>query len=395
MSTPASVLVVGASAAGLATAEALRRKGFSGSLTVLGDEPHVPYDRPPLSKQILAGQWEPERAHLRSDDALERLDARLLLGDAAVSLDVAARTVRSTSGRDLTADAVVVTTGVRPRVLPGQAGQRGVHVLRSLDDALALRVRLLGARRLVVAGDGVLGAEVAATARGLGVEVVLAGPQSAPMEAQLGPLASGALAELHREHGVDVRPGVAVEGLAAADSRVTGVRLTTGEVLDADVVVVALGAVSNTGWLEDSGLVLENGVVCDSRCSAADGIYAVGDVARWQHHGLGGLVRLENRTNASEQAAAVAANILGADLPYAPVPHFWTDQFAARIQVHGLLPADAQVDVVEGDTASRRFAAVYQRDGRAVGVLGWNMPKQARLLRRRHLVEPRAAAVDS
>ncbi|GAA0565210.1 FAD-dependent oxidoreductase [Saccharopolyspora spinosporotrichia] len=341
------------------------------------------------------GKWEPERAHLRSDDALERLDARLLLGDAAVSLDVAARTVRSTSGRDLTADAVVVTTGVRPRVLPGQAGQRGVHVLRSLDDALALRVRLLGARRLVVAGDGVLGAEVAATARGLGVEVVLAGPQSAPMEAQLGPLASGALAELHREHGVDVRPGVAVEGLAAADSRVTGVRLTTGEVLDADVVVVALGAVSNTGWLEDSGLVLENGVVCDSRCSAADGIYAVGDVARWQHHGLGGLVRLENRTNASEQAAAVAANILGADLPYAPVPHFWTDQFAARIQVHGLLPADAQVDVVEGDTASRRFAAVYQRDGRAVGVLGWNMPKQARLLRRRHLVEPRAAAVDS
>ncbi|RCV47515.1 FAD-dependent oxidoreductase, partial [Marinitenerispora sediminis] len=162
---------------------------------------------------------------------------------------------------------------------------------------------------------------------------------------------------------------------------VTGVRLETGEVLPADVVVVALGAAPATDWLAGSGLRIDNGLVCDSRCRAADGVYAVGDVARWRHDGLGALLRLENRTNATEQAAAVAAAILGADRPYTPVPYFWTDQFDARIHVHGVLPPDAEVSVVEGDTVQRRFVALYRRDGVATGVLGWNMPKQARLRR--------------
>ncbi|MCE6998626.1 FAD-dependent oxidoreductase [Saccharothrix sp. S26] len=385
MSTVSDVLVVGASAAGLATAEALRRKGFTGGLTLLGDEAEPPYDRPPLSKQVLSGAWEPERARLRDRDALDALGATFALGDPAVSLDLTTRGVRTASGAVLRADAVVVATGVRPRVLPDQAGLGGVHVLRTLADAVALRSDLRNAGRLVVVGDGVLGAEVAATARGLGVDVTLAGPQPAPLAAQLGPLAAGLLADLHAEHGVRLRLNAAVVGLVGRDGRVTGVRLADGDVLPADVVVVALGAVPNTEWLLDSGLVIDNGVVCDAGCRAAAGVYAVGDVARWHHERLGASLRLENRTNATEQAGVVADNVLGADRAYLPVPYFWTDQFDAKLQVFGVLPADAEVSVEDGDVTARRFVAVYRRAGEPVGVLGWNMPKQARQLRQRAL----------
>ncbi|MFD8001882.1 NAD(P)/FAD-dependent oxidoreductase [Streptomyces mirabilis] len=386
MTAPARVLVVGASAAGLSTVEALRRKGYEGGITVLGAEPHAPYDRPPLSKQVLSGAWEPGRSALRTQEVLSTLDAEFVLGDAAVALDTATRTVRAQSGRELRADAIVIATGVRPRVLPGQEGLTGVHVLRTLDDALALRKDLLGSARLVVVGEGVLGAEIAATARTLGLDVTMAGPLPTPLALQVGPLVSGLLAELHDERGVRLRLGTGVTGLAGKHGRVTGVLLGTGEVLPADTVVVAIGATPATEWLADSGLRFDNGVVCDSRCRAADGVYAVGDVARWHHERLGRLVRLENRTNATEQAAAVAGVILGEDRPYQPVPYFWTDQFDAKLQVHGLLPADAEVDVVEGDVTARRFVARYRSEGVVTGVLGWNMPKQARL-RRQEIVD--------
>ncbi|QLH26133.1 NAD(P)/FAD-dependent oxidoreductase [Streptomyces sp. Rer75] len=393
MNPPSSVLIAGASAAGLGTAESLRRKGYRGKITVLGAEPHAPYDRPPLSKQVLAGAWEPERARLRPQDALDALDAAFLLGDPAVSLDAAARTVRTASGRVLTADAVVIATGVRPRTLPGQDGLAGVHVLRSLDDAAALRADLLTATRAVVVGDGVLGAEIAATARTMGVDVSLAGPQPAPMAAQFGPRVAELLAAVHAEQGVALRLGTAVCGLTAHEGRVSGVRLADGEVLPADVAVIAVGAAPETGWLIGSGLTLDNGVVCDAYCRAADGIYTVGDVARWHHTGIGALLRLENRTNAVEQAAAVAGNILGEEKPYTPVPYFWTDQFDAKIHVHGRPAPDAEVAVVEGAVEDRRFVAQYRRHGRITGVLGWNMPKQTRLHRQALLAQPPAAAI--
>ncbi len=376
-----NVLVVGASAAGLATVEALRRKGYEGSVTVLGAEAHLPYDRPPLSKQVLAGAWEPERARLRPPEALAGLAADFVLGDPAVRLDAAARTVHTLSGRELTGDAIVLATGLRPRTLPGQHGLAGVHVLRTLDDALALRADLAPGKRVVVVGDGVLGAEIAATLCGLDVEVTLAGPQEAPLAYQFGPLVAGALAALHARGGVRLRLGAAVTGLTEADGRVTGVRLESGEVLPADVVVVAFGAAPATEWLAGSGVLCDNGVVCDSRCRAAEGIYAAGDVARWHHERLDVLLRLENRTNATEQAIAVAGNVLGEDRPYTPVPYFWTNQFDARIHVHGTPAADAEVSIVEGDPAAGRFVVRYHRGGAVVGVLGWNMPKQARLRR--------------
>jgi len=386
VSTPAGVLVVGASAAGLSTAEALRRKGFQGSVTVLGAEPHQPYDRPPLSKQVLSGTWEPDRALLRQPDQLAALDAEFILGDPAVSLDAAARTVHTASGRVLRADAVVLATGLRPRTFTGQDTLAGVHVLRTLDDAQALRAELMTASRVVVVGDGVLGTEIAATARTIGLPVTLAGPQQAPLESQFGPLMARQLAALHTDRGVGLRLGAAVTGLAEHNGHVTGVRLATGEILPADVVVVAFGSAPATDWLAGSGLKIDNGVVCDSTCRAADGIYAVGDVARWHHHGLDTLLRLENRTNATEQAAHVAAAILGDRRPYTPVPYFWTDQFDIKIQAYGMPSADAEVTVVEGDLAQGRFVARYRRNGTTTGVLGWRMPKQTRL-RRQEVVD--------
>ncbi|MER7080830.1 Reductase C-terminal [Saccharopolyspora kobensis] len=379
------VLVVGACAAGLSTVEALRRRGYDGAVTVLGAEQHLPYDRPPLSKKVLSGEWRPDRTNLRQESALTALNAEFVLADAAVGLDPATRTVRTASGRALTADAVVIATGADPRVLPGQDGLDGVHVLRTLEDSLALRESLLAASRLVVVGEGVLGAEIAATARTMGLAVTMVGPQPMPMHAQLGPLVAKRLAALHAERGVELRLGAGVDGFTSEGGRVTGVHLSGGEVLPADVVVVAIGAVPQTAWLAGSGLELDNGVVCDSHCRAAPGVFAVGDVARWWHDRLNALVRLENRTNATEQAAAVAANVLGENLPYAPVPYFWSDQYDAKIHVHGLVPPGAEPTVVDGSLEEGRFVAKYDRDGRTTGVVGWNMAKQARI-RRQELI---------
>jgi NADPH-dependent 2,4-dienoyl-CoA reductase/sulfur reductase-like enzyme len=400
-----SVLVVGASAAGLGVAEALRRQGYAGQLTVLGAEPHLPYDRPPLSKQVLAGTWEPDRVMLRQQHVLDDLKAQFILGDPAVSLDTGTHLVRTAAGRALCADAVVIATGLRPRMLPGGDGLGGVHVLRTLHDALALRAALehgltTGAR-VVVVGDGVLGAEIAATARGMGLDVTLAGPQPRPLDMQFGPMVSGLLAGLHEENGVTLKLGIGVDRIVGTGSQgiggqVTGVRLAGGEVLPADLVVVAVGAAPVTEWLDGSGLTLGNGVVCDRNCRAAEGIYAAGDVARWHHDALGTTVRLENRTNAGEMAGAVADAICGSTGPYAPVPYMWTDQHGVKIQVHGTLHADAEVSIADGDPerseqGKRRFVARFRRDGRVTGVLGWNMPKQT-IQRRREILEDLAPA---
>ncbi|KAA9155423.1 oxidoreductase [Amycolatopsis acidicola] len=374
--------MVGASAAGLSTVEALRRKGFEGAVKVLGAEAHLPYDRPPLSKQILAGSWEPERARLRPSEVLSGLNAEFLLGDEATALDVDARTVTTASGARHTAGTIVLATGVVPRMLPGQPELTGVHTLRTLDDSLALRKEMLAATRLVVVGEGVLGAEIGATARQLGLDVTLTGPLRAPMAGQVGEFVGGHLAELHERNGVRLRLGTGVTALRGDDAgRVTGVELADGDVLPADLVVVAIGAAPVTDWLTSSRLTLDNGVVCDSRCRAAPGIYAVGDLARWYHEPLERTLRLENRTNATEQALAVADNILGADRAYTPVPYFWSDQFDVKIQVHGLIPPGAEPTVTDGDPAEGRFVVRYRSGGRDTGVLGWKMPKQSRLRR--------------
>ncbi|MFE3458274.1 NAD(P)/FAD-dependent oxidoreductase [Nocardiopsis aegyptia] len=387
---PSGVTIVGASAAGLSTAEALRRRGYEGRLRLLDAEDRFPYDRPPLSKQVLSGAWEASRARLRGPDQLAALNAELLLGERAVSLDSRTRTVTTGTGRVLEDDVLVLATGLTPVTLPGQDGLAGAHVLRGLDHALALRRDLASAGRVVVVGEGVLGAEIAATARGLGLDVTLVGLGRTLLADQLGDTVGRVLTTLHAERGVRLRLGSAVESLVGDSGRVRGVRLADGEVLPADVVVTAVGSRPATAWLEGSGLRLGDGVETDSRCRAAPGIYALGDAASWYHEGFGRRLRLENRTHAVEQAQAVASAILGSDRPYIPVPYFWTDQYEARIQAHGTPSPGAEVSIAEGDVADRRFVAVYAVGGRVTGVLGWNMPKQARLLRQEHLAPPTA-----
>ncbi|MFG1960743.1 NAD(P)/FAD-dependent oxidoreductase [Nonomuraea sp. NPDC049028] len=278
----------------------------------------------------------------------------------------------------------------------------GVHTLRTLDDALALRERLRGARRVAVIGAGVLGCEIAATARTLGAEVTLVDPLPTVMVRQLGDELGSLVGALHESHGVRVRTGVGVAGLtgaAAGDGPgrdgpgadrlggggpaglVGAVELTSGESVPADVVVIAVGSVPATGWLAGSGLSLTDGVECDSHCRAAPGVYAVGDVARWHHELLGTSIRLENRTNATQQAMAVAADIMGDGAPYTPIPYFWTDQYDVKLQIHGHIPPGARLRPLDGEPGSGRFAALAEVDGVPTAAIGWNHPRGVRLAR--------------
>ena len=377
------VLVVGASAAGLGVVERLRVQGFSGEIDVVGAETHLPYDRPPLSKQALAGQWSPQQAALRDRSVIDGLVARWTLGRRAVRLDVEGHSVELDDGRRVHYGTVVLATGLSPRTLPWQRPLSGVHTVRTIEDSLALREDLVAARRVVVVGAGVLGCEIAATSRSMGLDVTLVGPSPTPMHAQVGPDLGGVVARLHREHGTAVRTDTLVVGVLGDAGVVRGVRFADGGSIPADVVVVAAGSVTNTEWLAGSGLGLSDGVECDARCRAAPDVYAVGDVARWHHQHHGHPVRLENRTNAAQQAATVADNILGADRAYTPTPYFWTDQYGVRIEVSGELTATSTIHPTHGDLDRARFSAVVEDGGRVVGAIGWKHPRGFRDAARR------------
>ena len=391
MSAPSSVTVVGASLAGLRAAETLRRDGFDGPVTLIGDEAHGPYDRPPLSKQVLAGDWEPDRIALTPSDKLADLDLDLRLGATAAGFDLASRTLRLTGGENegetLEVDALLIATGARCRTL-GQP-REGVHVLRSLDDCLALRADFDAVPdRVVVVGAGFIGAEVAATARTRGLDVTVVEALSAPLIRVLGPEMGEVCAAVHRDHGVDLRTGVGVEGFDGA-GRVERVRLTDGSAVDASVVVVGIGVVPNTEWLEGSGLALDDGVVCDAAGLAAPGVAAAGDVARWPNRRFGEAMRVEHWDNAAAQGAHSARALLGAAEPYEPVPWFWSDQYDRKIQLAGHVRPDDEVRVVAGSVAERRFAALYGRGGRLMGALGFNRPRH--VMRYRAMIEQGAA----
>jgi NADPH-dependent 2,4-dienoyl-CoA reductase/sulfur reductase-like enzyme len=390
-----TIAVIGTSLAGLRAAEALRREGFDGRIVAIGEEGHLPYDRPPLSKELLAGASEPDQIVLRKQ-GVDDLDLDWRIGARAVALDLAARQVELHDGERVAFDGAVIATGATPRRLPDQPALAGVFTLRTLDDALALR-ELLGARpKVVVIGAGFIGAEVAATCRlrGLDVTVLEALPQ--PMVRGLGPELGAVIAAVHRDHGVDLRTGVQVDAIEGDDT-VRGVRLGDGTLVEADVVVVGVGVVPRTDWLEGSGLTLDNGVVCDETCLAAPGIVAAGDVARWPNPLFDGqLMRLEHWTNATEQGVHAAGRLLAGEAggtPFAPVPFVWSDQYDRKIQTVGMVSADADVHVAHGTFAERQFVALFGKHGRILGALGFNRPRQ--VMQYRRLIAERASWDDA
>ncbi len=383
------IVVVGASAAGLTTVEALRADGFDGELTLIGAESHLPYDRPPLSKAVLCGDLDGTGVALLPADRWPPLEVDLRLGVAATRLDTDRKLIGLADGGTVPYDRLVIATGVRPRRFELRAEDHGgpeIQLFRTVDDALALRERARSARRVLIIGASFLGTEIAASLTKQGVPVVLADPAPGPLAA-LGPELSAMIAELHREHGVDLRCGAAVTGFEPhPDGWVA--RLSDGSAVITDCVVAAIGAEPVIEWLAGSGLDLSAGVVCDSRLRAAPDVYAAGDIAAWPDPDGGRPIRVEHRMNATEQAIRVARNLLGADEPYAPTAYFWTDQYDLKLQSYGTFrPEDPRL-LVQGSLADRRFVMLVRRGDRVAGAIGCRLPRD--LLRYRRLVAARA-----
>jgi len=377
---PERVVIVGGSLAGVRAAQSLRLNGFDGQVVLIGEETHVPYDRPPLSKEVLTGSWEPEAAFLEIPGGLESLDLELRLGQGATGLDVERRRVLLEGSDTVGFDVVVIATGARPRMLRGygEGGRtlpRGAFTLRTLDDCLAIRTALAAQPRVVVVGAGFIGSEVAASCRQRGLDVTLVEMLDVPLGNVLGVRAGAALAQLHRDHGVRVITGVGVAEIEGED-QVDAIRLTDGTRVGADVVVLGVGVAPNTEWLSASGLAIDDGVVCDSGCQTAPGVYAAGDVARWTNPRFGMSMRVEHWSNAVEQGMYLGRRIMdpsGAVTgPFESVPFFWSDQYNTKIQFVGTTLGAEQSDVVHGRLDSTEAMVVYHRSGTVVGALAMN-----------------------
>ncbi len=400
-SQPEHVLVIGAGLGGLRTAEQLRSAGYQGRISLVGAETHPPYDRPPLSKQVLAGTWEPDRVVLSSVEALTELGVRAHLGRRAVALRPGV--VELSDGAALHGDAVVVATGLSARTLPGQPGR--VHTLRTLDDALALRATLERIGSLLVVGGGFIGAEVASTARDRGIEVTVLEALEVPSARALGPELGAVAGRLLTEGGVDLRTGVAITGFVESADGPTAVEaeLADGTRLRADAAVVGVGGEPRLGWLDGlattSGLDVRAGLQCGptGRVHGLDATWAVGDVSIWEDPVLGGWHRHEHWTSAGDQAAVVARDILGADPPPATVPYFWSDQFGLKIQLVGRPELADTVLPLHGEGIDggpvRGTVAGYLAGDRLVAVAGFGAAR--RVVRYRALVADGATRADT
>jgi NADPH-dependent 2,4-dienoyl-CoA reductase/sulfur reductase-like enzyme len=372
------IAIVGASLAGMRAATTLREQGFSGSITVVGDEPHPPYDRPPLSKHFLAGKWDEARIALVASDKLDALSLDLRLGHKAVFFDSDAHEVELDDGSRVRFDKALVATGSHPRLLPGTELSPSVMTLRTLDDSRRLASLICPGSRIVVVGGGFIGSEVAATAIGLGADVTVLEALEVPLGRVLGLEVGSACAALHRDHGVDVRTGTGVAGVTEGDDGAR-VALADGATIESDVVVVGIGIVPTVDWLVGSGLEIDDGVVVDSTLHATDDVLAAGDVARWPDLQYGVTVRSEHWTNAAEQGAVAAHNLLAgraAAEPYRPVPYIWSDQYDIKIQVLGSPRPDDTVEVVDGSIEEGRFVAVYGRQNLLTAAVGFGRPRQ-------------------
>ena len=386
------VVIIGASLAGLRTAEALRARSYGECITLVGAEPGLPYDRPPLSKDYLSSDHSGEVPLLREDVAFAELELELRVETRATRLNPERRRLSLSNGDEVPYDDVVIATGADARRLPLSAGVDGFRTLRTLADADLLRAEFDRRPKVLVLGGGFIGAEVAAAARARDLDVDLVELLPAPMSAALGPTVGALLADLHTDHGVRLHCGVTVARVFGAP-RVEKVELSNGTVLDADLVVMGLGVVPATAWLHDSGLEIDNGVKCDDRLRAIGrpGVYAVGDVARWTHPIFDESIRVEHWTNANEHADVVASAIMGEPRVAGAVPYVWSDQYRRKIQIVGRPAAGDDITLIE-DPADGRHVAVYERRGRVVGMLTVDAPRT--MLRGRRAIAAGTSAAE-
>jgi NADPH-dependent 2,4-dienoyl-CoA reductase/sulfur reductase-like enzyme len=388
------VVVIGASLAGLRAAEAVRSAGFDGDLTLVGSESHLPYTRPPLSKQLLAGTMT------QADTALRhQLECEWRLGVAATALDADAREVALSNGDVIGYDGLVIATGSSARRWHSELpALRGIMSLRNVDQALALQALVKERPSVVIVGAGFIGCEVAATLRGLEVPVTLIDIASQPM-VPLGPEIGALMAELHREHGVDLRLGIGVESFEGSGGQLERLNLADGSSVPARIALIATGAEPNTGWLRGSGLLLDPKVICDHECFAVgvERIVCAGDITRWPHPLAGGeLVSVEHWSNAVDMGRAAGRNLVVVPeerKPYADVPTFWSDQYGLKLQSAGFTEKADRFEVVEGSFNERRFVAVAEQDRRLTAVVAMNMVR--RLIHFQRFVAERASLAEA
>lgn len=375
-----TVTVVGTSLAGLRAAQELRAQGYDGELVLVGEEPHRPYDRPPLSKDFLLGTTTAAGCELAGADELLELRARWYLGTRAVRLDPGAGAVVLSDGTEIATDGVVVATGAVARSVTPQGNPAGVHTLRTLDDAVVLRRDLTAGSRVVVVGAGFIGAEVASAAAALGCVVTVVEAARVPLSGVLGDRIGAVAAALHADNAVRLLTGTPMVSVTVTGGRATGVELTDGTRLPADVVVAGIGARPATAWLAGSGLAVDDGVRCDAGCVTTNPrVVAVGDVARCAG------TRSEHWTTASEQPVVAVHNLLaGATVRHHTRPgYFWSDQYGIRLQFAGTADGHDELEIVEGNPDERRFVAVYRRAGTLTGVFAMDSPRPFLRLRKR------------
>ena len=364
------LVVVGGGLAATRVVEEYRRLGGDGAISVVAAERHFPYDRPPLTKAVLRG--ERDDSPLREEWA--SLDVRFTLGQRAVALHPGRRSVLLDDGEELGYDSLVIASGAAPRTLPGLTGP-GVHVVRTLDDALALRRDIEEHGRLTVVGGGFVGCEAAASARAMGAAVTLVETLPTPLARVLGTKVGAEVAAMHERAGVELRCGTAVVEARYRDGH-RELLLADGSVVDATVVLVALGVVPETGWLEGSGLAIDDGVVCDDVGRTSEpGVWAAGDVARWRDPRSGEQVRVEHWTSAADQGSAVGRDLMGQGKPLDEVHYFWSDQYDRKFQMLGRPEPDDDVELMSVGPGGDRLLAVYGRDGRVTGVIGASAPR--------------------
>jgi NADPH-dependent 2,4-dienoyl-CoA reductase/sulfur reductase-like enzyme len=389
------LVVVGASLAGLRAVEAARRAGFAGAITLVGAEEHLPYDRPPLSKEFLtAAELQPAPTFRAEDVLREELQVDVRLGAEATGLDPVERVVWL--GKDpLTYTGLVLATGATPRTLAGSEHLLGVHTLRTLDDARKIRAKLDAGARTVVVGAGFIGSEIASSARQRGSTVTVVEAMSTPLARPVGEQMGAVLASLHERNGTTLRCGVGVEALEGAE-HVEAVRLADGTRIEADLVVVGVGVAPNTDWLLASGIELGNGVECDKTLqTSAPGVYAAGDIASWPNPLFDTRMRLEHWTIAAEQGGVAGRHAIDpkAATAYSTVPYFWSDWYGRRIQFVGIAAAADEVAIIAGDVEGETFLALYRRGDRLIGALG--LEQRSQMMKYRVLIGKGATWSDA